>query len=88
MKNVIIAAVVSIVLNAAGVFMVHTKVEPNALFMVGFISTVCVWLSVWLTLISIEDGVKKDVDFWCFCVVMPLMLPFAVWSCILSTIYL
>lgn len=83
MKNEIIAAVVSVALNAAGLYMVHAKVEPEPLIVVGFISITMTWLSVFLTLEGLSDGDKRNLDFWTFNLVFPMLLPIALWSCII-----
>lgn len=86
-KNEIIAAIVSIALNGAGLLLTHAKVESAPLFVVTYIGIFMTWLSVFLTLDHIENDNKRDLDFWYCCVVMPMMLPIALWACVVCNIY-
>ena len=82
-----IAAIVSIALNAAGFFLIHAKVESAPLIITTFMSTTMMWLSLFLTIDHLRDGEKCNLDFWCWAVVMPLLLPLGLWACVLCKIY-
>lgn len=86
-NNEIIAAFLSIALNVAGILLLHAKVETDALIITAFMSSTMMWLSFYLILGHLRDGNKLDLDFWCFAVVMPMMLPVGLWACILCQIY-
>jgi hypothetical protein len=87
LNNEIIAAFLSATLNAAGILLLHAKVEADALIFTAFVSSTMMWLSFFLILEHIKEGNKLNLDFWCYAVVMPIMLPVGLWACILFQIY-
>lgn len=80
MKNESIAATLSIVLNVAGILLVHTKVELELLLFVGVVSAGFMFTSFFLILESLEEKDTLNSEFWGLCVVIPLLLPVCLWS--------